>query len=240
MLKKEQGQKKVLVACRADTCTEVTQALTSRGYAALSVPIVTTQPYLPAPVPKGVGGVVLTSAVAVQNLETTLPCYCVGPSTAACAQKKGLNVAYVGTGNSLDLGLWLSKNIPAQTLYHPTTQQPEKVWYDLLQGMGFSVLQEEVYQTALLDTLPPEVVWCLEQNKVGYIMAFSRRGGEHLLKLLGRGIKAENIKKIRIFALSTAVAEPFLEKGFKKSQVYVAPAPVKEILYNVLEEQTKE
>lgn len=233
-------RKKVLIACRADEVDALTHRLSQKGFRPLGVPIVDVTPFPIKPTPIEVDGIIFTSTAAVAATEVTKkPCYCVGPKTAEVAQKKGFQVVYIGAENGLSLAQWLvaHKKEVGHCLYHPTTQQPAITWYQLLQQNGFKVRHAEVYKTTLLKALPDEVVCCLKENDVSSLIAFSRRGGEHLLRLLKMHGVQHVLECVHVFVLSHAVATPFLEWGINPKHVFVAPAPTKETLFNVLEKQ---
>ena len=135
-------------------------------------------------VPEGVTDMVLTSGLAVrEDLPRRLPVWCVGPATAAAAEKAGLTVAGVGPGDARGLAGMLAGVAGRKVFWHVRADNAGVEWHD---GVGgHRVVGSVGYETRMCDDLPPEMAARLNTD-ARWTLVMSRAGAKHLLQLMER------------------------------------------------------
>ena len=127
------------------------------GHAIAFVPLTATEPLEPFPDPAGWDGVLFTSvnAVALAPVGAAWPrVAAVGPATAEALEKRGVDVAVVGTGGGRELAeAWGSA--AGQRLLLPRAREAHPALAEALRAAGAAVTCVAVYRTVVLTGVDP-------------------------------------------------------------------------------------
>ena len=197
------------------------------------------------PIPHaGVAALVFTSANGVRfgapRIDARdLPAYCVGPRTAAAARRAGFSPVVSADGDAAALAEAVLADLDpaAGTLLHPAGKAHRPEPAARLRAAGFRLRTEIVYEARPAAALPRHVITALKSGDIDLVLLYSPRSAARFSHLLRAAVGADAIARLRVAALSAAVATA---AGRGYGRVIVAPAPDTDALLRAVEAATGE
>ena len=193
---------------------------------------------------KDVAALVFTSANGVRfgapRLESRdLPAWCVGPRTAAAARRAGFTPVIDAAGDAAALAdrIIADREPAAGTLLHLAGRDHRAELAARLRAAGFHLRTEIVYEARPAAALPRHVSAALKSGDIDLVLLYSPRSAARFSRLLRAAVGADAIARLRIAALSAAVAEA---AGGGYGRMIVAPAPRTDALLHAVEWATGE
>ena len=175
---------KILITRPLETAALLAETLKQRGYTPLIEPLLTITPHAaPRPNYAHAQAIMLTSSNALLMLEprrkeTTdligLPCFCVGPKTAANATAFGFTDVRHTNNDGAALAQMIEQSLPPRTtIIHPTGVGISSVAVQTLIAKDYTVLSWAVYRTEAASRLSPELQEALKTGALSAALFFS-------------------------------------------------------------------
>jgi len=227
---------RVLVTRTWPGCDETARRLVREGFEPVVSPcldIVSRQASLPEL--DNVAGLVFTSANGVRafcerSQQRDLVAWCVGPATAAEAQREGFGDVRNANGDAGELTAFIaSRARPADgRLIHVANDAAAGELVKSLRTRGFDVEFAALYTTRPAKALLPGAVQALQDGTLSAVLLHSAKGAAGLASLLSDG----NISQITAVAISERAAAPIVALPWH--QVSIAEAPNEDALIKAL------
>lgn len=179
--------------------------LEQQGIKALSAPMLDIQSLdITLPSADHFDAVVLTSRHAAALLKgtdlTTLPCYCVGDTTASEARQNGFTEIVTGPGDGAGLTSVIAES-KVVNLFWPSAVDTGFNIAEALAAHDCHVERLAVYKAAEVPAFPEGVKEALAAGNVKVVLAHSGRAGEHFTRMMhdsGLGAHLANMVMIAI------------------------------------------
>ena len=215
---------------RADADT-LALALEAKGFAVTIEPLLDIAPAADAKVDlDGVQGILVTSANGVRALADAtrrrdLPVWAVGDATAAEAYRLGFAPVESAAGDVESLAsLVIRRADPGKgALLHATGHHVAGELASLLLGRGFEVRRAVLYEAHPVSAFGPALVDSLRAGALDIALFFSPRTAGTFVRLARAAGLGGAVAKMRVYALSAAVAEALGPLGWGKIVIAARP-----------------
>ena len=207
----------VLVTRPAEDAASLLQTLAAHGHEALLAPLLTIAPNEGLPGPPeltGVQALLFTSANGVRAFaglseSRGLPVFTVGEASAAAARRAGFARVESAGGDVSDLARLAAERLePAKgTLFHGAARRVAGDLKGLLEGRGFTVRRDVLYEAIAAAALPEPLRAALESGKLDVATFFSPRTAEIFVTLVRDANLESGCTRTLALALSEAVAD---------------------------------
>jgi uroporphyrinogen-III synthase len=231
---------RILVTRPEPLASRTAERLVEAGYEPLVLPLSRTLRLQPVPsgIPRQPRAVAVTSAAAIRNAPKELlrslvgvPCFAVGPATAALARNAGFESVAEGPGDAPGLARLLVAGGQAPILYLAgRVRRPE--FEAQLASAGIDVATVETYDTVSLLPATDHVASLLDGNGPDAALVYSATAAEALQELADRHQLASLLAKTAFCCLSPRIAERFEREWGRK--IRVAAEPTEEALLSLL------
>lgn len=168
--------------------------------------------------------ILVTSANAVEALLRCpeadvlrqVPLYAVGDSTAEAAERAGWCAVHSAGGDAAALAGLAGRRLRpgADRALYAAGRERTGDLEGRLRAAGIAVDLAEVYRTRPVGTLPQSVAEGLREGRFDAILVYSARTARLLLDCLAESDLVSEARRVRIGALSEAIAAPFRAAGF--------------------------
>lgn len=212
------AQKKILLT-RPRASSERWAALLARhGFDSLIEPLLTIDP-LPTPRPPGFfQACFITSANALDALEElkppvadllSLPCFCIGASTAEAARLFGFANIRCGASDSAALAQLAAKTLTDKNhpLLHIAGDITDGKAADILAQNGFTLTAWTIYHARATEDFTPATRDAFRAGEIAALLVFSPRSARVLLSIIEKNGLARSCHGIAAIGLSQAVAD---------------------------------
>jgi uroporphyrinogen-III synthase len=178
----------------------------------------------------GVQAILATSANGVRGFSARstrrdIPLYAVGPQTAETARASGFASVISAEGDAAALAELVAARLePGKgTLLHAAGAETAGRMRQNLQGRGFTVVSEILYDAAPSATLPETADSALRSAELDGVMLFSPRSAKIFADLVTRAGLAPNCARVDAYCISAATAAAL--GGLTFARVAVAGQP---------------
>ncbi len=177
-----------------------------------------------------------------------LPCYVVGPQSAALAKQYGFKVNAIGNGDVKALSLTIasdyqSKNL-SKALLHVSGHHQAGNLVDMLAELTIEVERLQAYHMLEIGHIAPKVLGLIEKTglyedveKIDGILLYSARSAKILFKNLAAAQVLTKISNIQIYCLSKNIAgcvcKPYLK------HIYWVKQPNEDALLDLMQQNMK-
>ena len=172
------GRPIILVARSKEDAAADCVALAASGIEALGVPVLSPRQLDgDSPVPPGCQAILYTSRRAVRphHARSGLPAFCVGPGSAAAAQRAGFHQTHAGQAGAEALAALVQAQLAPQegSLFWPHGQE---IAFDItrpLAAAGFHTHQAVLYQMQRAAKLPDQLAGLLQSGRPAALLVAS-------------------------------------------------------------------
>lgn len=193
--------------------------LAALGYQSQIAPVLDIQPLdTPFPNTTPVDAVMLTSSHAlltlgdrVEEIEQlkTLPCYCVGATTAETARAAGFRNVRASDSDGTALAKIVGNEIANNArILHVTARDVSSAALEQLNAQGVHVIEWPVYQANAIVDLAPATIAALQNGQISAVLVFSTRSASALVKLMARYGLSPCCQRLGAIGISEAVLSP--------------------------------
>ena len=224
---------------------ELCDLLQERGVAPVLAPLLTIVPK-PHMVPDldRVQAIVFTSANGARALAAILPAdgpafdlpaFCVGDQSARAARDLGFSKVESAGGDVADLAELIKSRLDpgAGPLYHAAGSKVAGDLSGLLEGAGFALRRQALYEAHKAESLPGPAALALAAGDLDLALFFSPRTAAAFVRLVAQEEFGGACRNVTASALSGAVADILKEIPWRK--ISVAPRPEMDSLLVVLD-----
>lgn len=223
---------KILVT-RPDPDAELTAArLAGLGFDPVIAPLLKMQSIKASlPTPKGLGGVVATSANALRALDAEsalspyldLPLYAVGEKTSATAKSLGFEKTVTTGHNAAEMVEFLKTEPGNAPLFYPHADHVSLDLAEALAPSGRLVLGAIVYAMHPVETLGDDIIAALGTD-IPAVAIYSHRTARIFCTLAGEKMSIAQKRALSFFALSQNAATPLVAGRFARIQIADHPS----------------
>lgn len=216
--------------------------IAAMGFDPLLLPLSRIEPIeeFKLPIDGNTAAIALTSANAVRHVAddriksiADLPVYAVGPSTAAQARDRGLQVEWVGEGRvDLLAGEVANRLGPGQTILYLTGRVRRPDFEQLLAATGVTVDVAETYNAALVSYTTNNITDLLSHTPVDAVLVYSAIAAESLLQLTRDTELRHLFESAWFICLSERIAEALAGAG--EARITVANVPTEAAMLDIL------
>jgi len=227
---------KVLVTRTWPGCDETARRLVREGFEPIVSPCLDILPRQASlPELDGVTGLVFTSANGVRAFSERSPArgmvaWCVGPATAAEAQREGFGDVRNANGDAGELTAFIaSRANPADSrLIHVANDAAAGELVKSLRKRGFDVEFAALYTTRPAKALQPGAAQALQAGTLSAVLLHSAKGAAGLASLL----REASISQVAAIAISDRAAAPIAALAWQR--LIIAEAPNEDALIKAL------
>jgi len=199
-----------LVTRPKEDAEPVSRALTDRGFAVMTEPLLTIEPVPGASVDTtGLQGLLVTSANGARALarllpDRTLPVWAVGDGSARIARDLGfVTIEYAGGDVQSLTDLVLARVDPTQgALLHAAGETVAGDLSGSLSERGYTVRREVLYRAVTATALSPELCQALQAGEIDLALFFSPRTAATFATLIADAGLGEKLARIQAYGLS--------------------------------------
>jgi len=214
--------------------------LLERGHAPIVAPVMEVRLHAGAPVDlSGMQAILATSANGVRALinrteRRDIPLYAVGPQTAEAAREAGFAQVHSADGDAKALIERIKAQLdPAHgKLFHAAGSESAGRVQQNLQGAGFTVERNVLYDAVPVGELPANAAEALRSGALDGVMLFSPRSAKAFADLANAAELGDACKSLEAFCISSATAEGL--KGLEFARVAVAGQPNQDAMLALL------
>lgn len=189
-------------------------ALLARGHRILHAPLLSIVPTGGLPPLDGVQALIATSRNGLRALSAlpdtalALPLFAVGPATAALGRELGFTRVIEGTAGARELVELIQSHASpsAGPLVHLSGDTTAFDLKSALEGLGFQVSQEVVYQTRAVPHLDPAAATAIRDKLLDGVVLMSPRTARIYAEIVASAGLAAAVRPLIHFCLSNAVA----------------------------------
>ena len=185
------------------------------------------------PAPTSVSGLVITSTNTLRSLESfdqlapfcPLPLFAVGKRSAKAAQKRGFSQIYQAKGKAETLAPLINQHLAdrSKPLYHPGGKQKAFELSSPLDQMGYSLIEQIVYETQMTSRLTPETIKGLEASTIDAVILLSPRSARLFCNLIKAHKLDQTIRSLACLCLSQNVAKAADQLDWQKKWISSRP-----------------
>lgn len=223
---------KLLVTRPLPDAERTASRLRAMGHEAVIDPLMRLE-VIPSGDDENPAAIVVTSRNAVRAIAAwerpaywrKLRLFAVGPGTASTAAAVGFGTVHVGTGDAAALADLIARTLkPADgPILHAVAADHSTAPADSLTRSGFSVKVVIAYRMVAAASLGFGTINGLRGGDLEGVLLYSRRSAAVFLGLLDEEELADVLSRLRIFALSTAVAAAFAGRAVGHMSIADAP-----------------
>ncbi len=228
----------VLVTRPAEDAATLLHTLEARGHQALLAPLLSIAPNKDLTGPPeltGVQALLFTSANGVRafaglSTSRSLPVFTVGDASTAAARQAGFARVESAGGDVADLARLAAERLePGKgALFHGVARKVAGDLKGLLEGRGFTVRRDVLYEAVAASVLPKQLLAALGSGKLDVATFFSPRTAEIFVTLVRDADLESGCTRTVALALSEAVADKL--RVLSWAGVVVAERPNEEAL----------
>ena len=222
-------KRRVLVTRPAADAAPLMAALAARGFDVLLEPMLTIR-HLAGPELDlhGIAGILFTSAngvraFAARSRRRDLTAYAVGEATGEAASAAGFARVHSAGGNVEDLAALIVGHAEPSTLVHAAGGAMAGDLSGLLEGAGFEVRREVLYEAEKSAALSDEAQKAIAAGEVDLVLFFSPRTAASFVSLAEAAGLQGAFDGIEAVCLSPAVAEAASGLDWRRTTVASAP-----------------
>ena len=232
---------RLLITRPAEDAEPLAKALNERGIETVLEPLMSvTDVEGPELNLDGVQTLLITSANGIRAFarrqqDRGLTVYAVGDSSARAAKELGFESVESASGDVQALAALVRAELDpkAGALLHVAGTHVAGDLAGMLEGSGFDVRREVLYQAVAVEAFGLETLEALRAGTINGVLLFSRRTAGLFSSLVtGAGLSGA-CGKLTVYCLSPAVAEK--AQGLEWREVVVAPEPNQDALLKVIE-----
>ncbi len=189
--------------------------LAKKGFKPLLAPMLSIKPLADAEIDtRGIQGIMFTSsngvrAFAKHSDRRTIPCWCVGSSTAATAREHGFLDIKTAGGDVDKLAEMVMENLPpgGGALLHASGSSVAGDLAGILSKAGYTVCRTVLYESILATEIPAETTNAMKEGSVRAILFFSPRTADSFVRLVLEAGLEDTCTTVDAVCLSEAVAD---------------------------------
>jgi uroporphyrinogen-III synthase len=236
---------RLLVTRPEPDATRTAQRLRALGHEPVIAPLLAIRfnpP--PADLPEP-AALMLTSRNAVQAVSRwpqasrwrDRPLFVTGRGTGEAAAGAGFTDVRSADGDAADLAAFLMSSVGPgmRPILYPAARDRSEAFLEGLAAEGYDIRIVEAYRAETVDAFDPAVCEELRFSRIDGVLLYSRRTAEAFRRAVERARLAGEAAGIRLFVLSSRVAEPLAGLG---ADVVVAAHPDEESLLALLQTET--
>jgi uroporphyrinogen-III synthase len=164
-------------------------------------------------------------ALALNNLERSIPIIAVGDATAEMAEKLGFYRVSRGENSAKSLISFILEKVPtSQPLIYAHGKTIKYYLHDILEEEGYSIQNLVVYDAVARTEMAPEVITALQSREITHVAFFSERSVKIFLQQLQHHKIEDVAQHLETIAFSQDIAQQLFGSRWKAVHVLEYPS----------------